>query len=211
MDAKEELLVRDLYRRVKTYKFHERDVLTLLILLRQHCGSNSPVRELSDFVAHRERDRGTLKTYMQAVPKYCEAVLANKAASVEIRAVHSNAAFGDSLNTTLAKFNLPPLSLEMTNDLLTCVLSLLQEVQLFHMGAKIGQLALGRFRKDLWLLGAITMPGPKKIPVIFPALVVPNKYCSPGEENKLGAFSGLVEAKCTKGRLWLWVGRRAAV
>lgn len=210
MDAKEELLITDLYRCVKTYKFHEREALALLILLRPHCGSNSPVRELSDFVAHRERDRGTLKTYMQTVLKYCEAALANKTASVEIKAVHSTAAFCDSLNTTLARFNLPPFSLEVTNDLLACVMSLLQEVQLFHMGAKIGQLTLGRFKTDLWLLGAITMPGPKKIPVIFPALMVPNKYCSPGEENKLGTFSGLVEAKCTKGRLRLYVGGRAA-
>lgn len=211
MDAKEELVITDLYRRVKAYKFHERDALALLILLRPHCGSNSPVRELSDFVAHRDRDRGTLKTYMQDVLKYCEAALANKTASVEIRAVHSTAAFRDSINMTLGKFRLSPLSLEVTNDLLACVMSLLQEVQLFHMGLKIGQLTLGRFKKDLWLLGVITMPGPKKIPVIFPALIVLNKYCSPGEENKLGAFSDLVEAKCTKGRLRLYVGGRAAV
>lgn len=33
MDAKEELLVGDLYRRIKSHKFHERDVLALLIQL----------------------------------------------------------------------------------------------------------------------------------------------------------------------------------
>lgn len=210
MDAKEELLVGDLYRRIKSYKFHERDVLAFLILLRPHSVANSPVRELSDFVAHREKDRGVLKTYVYHVLEYGKAVLAEKAAQVQIGVVHSAAAFHDSLNTTLEKVMLAPLGPDVTDDLLACIMSLLQEVKLFHAGAEIGHLGLGRFNKELWLCGAITMPGPKKIPVIFPALIVPNKYCSSGEEKKLGAFSGLVEARCTKGRLRLYVGGKEA-
>ena len=85
-------------------------------------------------------------------------------------------------------------------------MSLLQDVRLFHNGVEIGRLGLGRLKKELWLLGAITMPGPKKISVIFPALIVPNTYCSSGEEKKLGAFSGVVEAKCKNERLRLYVG-----
>ena len=210
MDTKEELLVGDLYRRIKAYEFHECDVLAFLILLRPHSAANSPVRELSDFVAHREKDRGALKTYVHHVLTYCNAVVAKRAAQVQIGAVHSAAAFRDSLNATLAKFKLTPLDSDVTNDLLACVMSLLQDVRLFHNGVEIGRLGLGRLKKELWLLGAITMPGPKKIPVIFPALIVPNSYCSSGEEKKLGAFSGLVEARCTKGRLRLYVGSKEA-
>ena len=51
MDTKEELLVGDLYRRIKAYEFDECDVLAFLILLRPHSAVNSPVRELSDFVS----------------------------------------------------------------------------------------------------------------------------------------------------------------
>ena len=211
MDAKEHLLVGDLYRRIRTHTFHERDVLAFLILLRPYSVAGSPVRELSDFVAHREKDRGSLKTYVHHVLTYGEAVVAKRAAQVQIGVVHSAAAFRDSLNATLAKFKLSPLNPDVTDDVLACVMSLLQEVRLFHNGVEIGRLGLGRLKKELWLLGAITMPGPKKIPVIFPALIVPNTYCSSGEEKKLGAFSGLVEAKCTNGRLRLYVdGKEAA-
>jgi hypothetical protein len=210
MDAKEQLLVGDLYRRIRTRTFHERDVLAFLILLRPHSVAGSPVRELSDFVAHREKDRGSLKTYVHHVLTYGEALVAKRAAQVQIDVVHSAAAFRDSLNATLAKFNLAPFNPDVTDDVLACVMSLLQEVRLFHKGAEIGRLGLGRLKKELWLVEAITMPGPKKIPVIFPALIVPNTYCSSGEEKKLGAFSCLVEARCTKGRLRLYVGAKEA-
>lgn len=211
MNAKEQLLVGDLYHCIKTHRFHERDVLAFLILLRPHSVASSAVRELSDFVAHREKDRGSLKTYVHHVVTYAEALVTKKAAQLKIGVVHSAAAFRDSLNTTLAKFNLAPLNPDVTDDVFACVMSLLQEVRLFHKGAEIGRLGLGRLKKELWLVGAITMPGPKKIPVIFPTLVVPNTYCSSGEEKKLGAFSGLVEARCTKGRVRLYVdGKEAA-
>jgi hypothetical protein len=136
--------------------------------------------------------------------------VAKKPAQVQIGAVYSAAAFHESINATLAKFKLTPLDSDVTNDLLACVMSLLQDVRLFHNGVEIGRLVLGRLKKELWLLGAITMQGPTKIPVIFPALIVPNSYCSSGEEKKLGAFSGLVEARCTKGRLRLYVGSKEA-
>ena len=67
MDAKEKVLVADLYKRIATRTFHERDVLALLILLREHAPKGSPVGELSDFVAHREKDRGSLKTYVHRI------------------------------------------------------------------------------------------------------------------------------------------------
>jgi hypothetical protein len=129
---------------------------------------------------------------------------------VQIVVVHSAAAFRDSLNATLAKFKLSPLNPGVTDDVLACVMSLLQEVRLSHNKVEIGRLELARFKKELWLLGAITMPGPKKTRVIFPALIVPNTYCSSGDEKKLGAFPGLVEAKCTNGRLRLYVGGKEA-
>jgi hypothetical protein len=76
MDAKEHLLAGDLYRRIRAHTFHERDVLAFLILLRPYSVAGSPVRELSNFVAHREKDRGSLKTYVHYVLTYGEAVVA---------------------------------------------------------------------------------------------------------------------------------------
>jgi hypothetical protein len=211
MDAKEHCLGADLYERIRTYDFCERDILAFLILLRPH-SAGSAVRDLSDFVAHRERDRGLLKDYVHRVLNYAEAAVDNKrAAQVQVGAVHSATEFHDSLNATLARFDLSPLDLHVTNDVLACIMSLLQEVRLIHNGVEIGAFQVGRFKKELWLLGAIRMPGPKKVPIVFPALIVPNTYCSSGEENKVGEFSDIVEAKCVNGRLKLFVGGKEAV
>ena len=106
MDAKEQRLVGDLYRRISERAFHERDVLALLILLRPHSAGGSPVRELSDFIAHREKDRGSLKTYVHHVVAYGEALVKRTAAQLKIDVVHSAEAFCESLNFTLAKFKL---------------------------------------------------------------------------------------------------------
>jgi hypothetical protein len=206
MDAKEQCLIGDLYRHVKEHTFHERDVLALLILLRPHAAVGSPVRELSDFVAHREKDRGSLKTYVHHVVAYGEALVNKATAQLKIDVVHPAEAFRESLNVTLAQFKLAPLARNVTDDVLACVMSLLQDIRLFHNRTEIGRLSLVRIKKELWLVGVILMPGPKQVQVVFPALIVANNYCSSGEEKKLGAFSGLVEARCTKGRLRLYVG-----
>jgi hypothetical protein len=67
MDSKERLLVDELCRRITQQIFHERDVLALLILLRGHSAAKAPVRELADFIAHREKDLRALQKYVQHV------------------------------------------------------------------------------------------------------------------------------------------------
>jgi len=199
VDTKEELLVGDLYRRIKAYKFHECDVLAFLILLRPHSVANSPVRELSDFIAHREKDRGTLKTYMHDVARYVR----KETQRVSTNRMHSATDFKYSLNATLIAFKLSPLDSNLTNDVLTCIVSLLQDVRLMHDGIEIGRLRLGRFRKnELWLAGSI----PPLHDLIAPVLIVPNTYCS--SHKMFGPFPSLVEAKCANGQLRLYLGGR---
>ena len=84
-------------------------------------------------------------------------------------------------------------------------MSLLQDVRLFHNRKEIGRLGLGRFNSELWLCAGVVEPT-KGVQVVFPALTVPNRYCSAGDVQRLGAFSGLLEARCAKGRLRLYVG-----
>ena len=51
----------------------------------------------------------------------------------------------------------------------------------------------------------------ENVTMVFPALIVPNRYCSSGDVRRLGAFSGLVEARCTRGKLQLYVNGKVAV
>lgn len=143
MDAKEAALVHQLHQRVVARAFHERDILALLILLREHAPKTSPVRELADFVAHREKDRGSLKTYVHHAVRYGEALVNGTAASLKIEVVHTRDAFRKSLNDVLGHFRLAEFLVELSDDVLACVMSLLQDVRLSTISVKLVALNLG--------------------------------------------------------------------
>jgi hypothetical protein len=209
MDAKERLLVEELCRRATGQVFHERDVLALLILLRGHSAAGSPVRELADFIAHREKDRGALKKYVQHAVAYGEALATGTPGQLKVDPVYTAGVFRDSLNSVLGNLSISAFSTELADDILVCTMSLLQDVRIFHQKREIGRLGFARFAGDLWLSGSVTLQ-PKVVQLVFPALIVPNRYCARGGADNLG-FSGLVEARCTKGSLRLYVdGREAA-
>lgn len=203
MDAKEHQLIGDLIQRICARTFHERDILALLILLRAHAPEKSPIREVGDFVAHREKDRGMLKTYMHQVVAFAEASINGTSAQIKIESVYSSRDFYESLNAVLTEFNISKVSIDVADDVLVCVMSVLQEVRLHHNNTVIGHLALCRFCKDLWLCGVVVMQ-PKQAHLIFPALILTNRYTSP--VDSLAPFNGLVEAKCVDGSLQLFVG-----
>ena len=205
MDAKELQLIRELIRRIEARQFHERDVLALLILLRAHAPAQSPMRELGDFVAHREKDRGALKAYVQHVVAYGEALRSNTQAELKINPIHSAQDFSASLGAVLKTVGVRPLSQGVTKDVFVCAMSLLQDVRLYHNGTAIGGLALARLGTDLWLCGVVVMP-PKGARVVFPALIASNTYCSRTEAYE--PFEGIVEARCLKGHLRLFVDRK---
>ena len=183
MDSKERFLVDELCRRITQQIFHERDVLALLILLRGHSAADSPVRELADFIAHREKDRGALKKYVQHVVAYGQALANGTAGQLKIEPVFTSAAFRDSLNAVLAGLSIPVFPNERSDDVLACTMSLLQDVRVFHEKKEIGRLGLSRFAGDLWLHGSVIME-PKGVQVVFPALIVPNRYCAPVVSRK---------------------------
>jgi hypothetical protein len=206
MDAKEHQLVRDLARRLRNRTFHERDVLALLIVLREHTGPRSTLRELADFVAHREKDRGALQRYVKHVFDYLEALKKGTEARLRVATVHSPQEFCDSVNAALVKFDLVPLPRDVTDDAFVCVMSLLQEVRLIHNGSQIGGLSLGRLVNDLHLSGVVlTSEGTR---VAFPALIIENKYCP--RTSEFESFKGIVEARCTGSKLHLYIGNQRA-
>jgi hypothetical protein len=209
MDSKERLLVTELYSRIEKVSFHERDILSLLILLRPRTAPLSPLRELSDFIAHREKDRGALKAYVKHVVDYVDALVTNTSGLLKIDVVHTREAFRESLNATLSEYDLAPLDEDLSDDVLTCAMSLLQAVRLIDSGNEIGHLGLVRMGKELHLSAQIVVTKPHHIPIVFPALIVPNRYCEPTKSGGIQAFLGLVEARCTKGKLTLNIGGKA--
>jgi hypothetical protein len=123
-DVKERWLIGQSHAEIASGTFTERTVLQLLILLRRHAPQGTPVLEFGDFIAHREKDRGILRRYMQRVQ---QALLGQRNKPVRLP-VFSVAQIGESLNTLLSTFGLAPFDDEQVNRVAVCIITLLQGV-----------------------------------------------------------------------------------
>jgi hypothetical protein len=209
VDFKEIQLVNKTYRLVVERLFHERDILALLILLRPHAKANSPIRELSDFIAHREKDRGALKKYIQHVVEYVDVLKSSnkheRNTHLRIDVVYTREAFHKSINEVLSNFNLASLDQTLADDVFICVMSLLQNVRLFNKNEELGVLTLVCINNELHLSAIIKSGPPENAKIVFPALSVPNRYWVPSWNGDRKIVVPLVEAQCKKGVLRLLV------
>jgi hypothetical protein len=64
MDPKERNIILRIVQNLRDSNFDERDVLLFLILVREHCNPQSPLRELAHFAAHRRRNRGAFHEFI---------------------------------------------------------------------------------------------------------------------------------------------------
>ncbi|MDH3457606.1 MAG: hypothetical protein OER90_12280 [Gemmatimonadota bacterium] len=212
MDEKERAIVATIHDRIRARAFDENDVLSFLIVTRHYAGADTPLRELGDFVAHRERDRGLMQRYLQHVCEFRDAFLAGRAATLHSKPVFGVSDVHASLGSALEQFDLPLLCEAEVNDVLATAMSILQQVQLFDGKKHIGRLVLARTDAELQLLGLVHVKQASKGPVEFavPALAVQNSYCGVPKGTTPVPFDALVEAKCFEGRLKFYVNGIAA-
>jgi len=204
VDQKERELLADLHGRVKGRTFHERDILALLILLRPRAVARSPVLELADFVAHRDRDRGLSQKAVAGLRTFLHGAGNRK---LTVAPVFTAAAFCSSLNATFQGYQLDSLDAEKSTDVLAAAISLLQDVQLLDQGQRMGRLAMARTKHDLHLLGLAHLAQGRERPIEvgITILSVPNRYCSGPARDTPEPFDGIVEARCTGRTLRLYV------
>ena len=194
----------DLHSRVKGRTFHERDVLALLILLRPRASPRSPVLELADFVAHRDKDRGLLQKAVGGLKAFLRGTGERR---LTVAPVFTAAEFRSSLNATLKAHQVGHLDVEGSNDMLAAAISLLQDVQLLDQGKRMGRLTMARTKHDVHLLGLAHLGEGRARPLEagMTMLSVPNRYCSGPVRDTPEPFDGIVEARCTGKALRLYV------
>ena len=154
MDIKEKFLIEKMHSTICSGNFHELDVLTLLILLRPHVEKKSHIMEFSDFVAHRERDRGLLQEFL----KCFQCVLCGNSNNLNVKSVVTNKQIRDSFNEVFRKINLPEFSDELANQVTACIISLLQSVKITLPNSQTSNLAVGISSKHIELRGSGTVP-----------------------------------------------------
>jgi hypothetical protein len=125
MDPKERWLLEGMRAKLDSGSFTERDILSLLILLRRHASSEPVVKEFGDFIAHRDKDKGILKDYLSRVQKLLKGSK-EEALSLPIfteKEIHL------SFNKVLSKIGLTEINSELANQITVCIITLLQSVK----------------------------------------------------------------------------------
>ncbi len=198
MDAKEVSLIRRHRDRIATGEFGESDVFALLTLLRPLAAPGSPVHEFANFIAHREKDRGLIRDYLWRTKDFLDN-LGKVSGVMEIKPVFSRDQIGDSVNGIFRKIGLDGFSEGQIDQIVVCVISLLQDVRILDKkGQEMGVLLLACTAEELQLLGKVRVQD--KVDSVFPVLVAPNSYI-PGPEGDTPAPTALVEVHVAGGKL----------
>jgi hypothetical protein len=174
MDAKEEKLIKQCYDNLTSLSFDERDVYSLLILLRSYSQKDSPVYEFSNFVAHREKDRGHIRDYLNRT-KFVLDKLGKIDTVLEIKPVFTEQEINKSFNSVFAKLGFSPVSDEVISGIVLCIISLLQSVKIVTKNnVTIGELVFAYDANEITLLGKCRVQS--EVDVIFPVLSTKNRY-----------------------------------
>jgi len=126
MDAKDKLMVQRYHNKLVAHECDEDDVYATLILLRECSSKSSPLREVADFIAHRERDRGAVFQYLSDTKKQFINASQRKPFSLTINEVYSEHEFTDALNAAFSIMHLANITPEAGSMAMACVISLLQ-------------------------------------------------------------------------------------
>lgn len=228
VDSKERALVKDIRLKIIRKEYDENDISQLLILLRRYSSRGSATREFADFIAHRERTEGVVYEYLLDGTKQVNRALEKQPTrdpGPKFGSVFSSDDLKDSLNQVLSMMGIATLDDFDTNDILLCIMCLLQDVRIVQGQNKrvIGVFGLNYSDKYIQLYGTVPNIGTKKVGVGFPVLHVPNL-----QYERLSGFShelakapkndrldgrgywecrtliNLVRARCYNGRLTLF-------
>jgi hypothetical protein len=192
MDAKEKRKIAGLHAAIVKGEFTEDDVCLLLILLRDH-SAGTEVRELGDFVAHRTRTMGTVHAYIKKI----KAVITARSGTLNVEPVFRCTQFGECLNNTLAKFELPPIATDRMNDVVICIISLLQFAELRELGV----LNVAVTKDTIELDGTFPVPAAagKTTLLMFPVLEAANTWFP--YKGTHGVFTDVIWAECKAGKI----------
>jgi hypothetical protein len=202
MDHKERWQVSRLHNQIEQGVFSEEDIFALLMLLRRHSPKDSSICECADFIAHREKDRGKIFKYIEKTKGILNNIANNNIkvnTILDIKPVFSLAEIKTSLNSCLKRFDLAALSENLINQVLICIISLLQYVRLVKKNGKpIGVLDVAVSKAEIILLGKVYIDSTNGY-VTFPVLVAVNNFMNVPEASGLMILNDISWARFQSG------------
>lgn len=167
MDAKRLAQLREIHAQVVAGDFGELEINSLLITLREGAPSNGPVRELSDFVAHRLRDKGPVHRFMKGMVTAMDKYRAGQAVVFSVGLVFTEAGIASAFNQEFEKHGLTPLDTQRSRQLQLIILSLLQHAEMQAAKKKFGVLTLSINAQAVRLMGLVDIMARPGVPVKF--------------------------------------------
>ncbi|WP_432360379.1 hypothetical protein [Sporosarcina sp. UB5] len=177
MDKKERQLFEYYYNKFKERRFDEKDVLSFLLFVKEDAQDNKVIKELGDFIVHREKYTGYVKAFFDD----CQEIINNlgKGKKKKIEPMFSFKEIRNGFNAMFTEQGLEKLPAEVINDFILCLISLLQHVKLVSGSSakQVGHLSFAASSKELFLMGNMkVLHKGRFIPVTFPVLSVRNMY-----------------------------------
>ncbi|CAH2714965.1 hypothetical protein BACCIP111895_02142 [Neobacillus rhizosphaerae] len=178
MDTKEQSLLNYYYSKLIDNTFNEKDVYTFLLLIRNRSKEIHSIKELADFVAHRDQHNGYIKDYLFETRKKFES-LGKTNTAIRIEDVFPFKEMKKGINQALAEYQLAGLTNEKINDFVVCLISILQQVKITDENEReIGKLFFALSNKQMILMAEIEVSQNlfKKTNAVFPVLTANNGY-----------------------------------
>jgi hypothetical protein len=172
MDMKEQSLLNYYYKKFIDNTFDEKDIYAFLLLIQNQSKEIRWINELAGFVVHRGQHKGYIKDYFFETRKKFES-LGKTNTAIRIEDVFSFKEIKTGINQVLEDCQLKGLANEKINDFITCLISILQQVQVFDESEReIGKLFFALSNKQIILMAEIDVSQNrfKKTNAVFPVL-----------------------------------------
>jgi len=185
MDKKEQSLVKYYYSKLQDHTFDEKDVYPFLQLISNRCKEIRSIHELTEFVVQREQYTGFIKDYIFEMRKKFESLGKTKTA-LRIEDVFSFKEIKSGVNKALEEWQLDGLTNEQINDLVTCLISILQQISIMDIDREIGKLFFAISQKQIILMAEIEVQQNmfKKTNAVFPVLTANNQYLDMKKQDR---------------------------
>ena len=185
MDTKEQSLLNYYYEKLMDSTFDEKDVYAFLQLVRNRSEENRCINELADFAFLRDKHQGAVREYLFETKKKFETIGKTKAA-IRIEDVFSFRDIRNGINHVLEKYQLNALPNEKINDLITCLISILQQIPILDQDREVGKLFFAISKKQMILMAEIEIAQNflKKTNAVFPVLTTNNAYIDLKKQDK---------------------------
>ncbi|WP_338449451.1 hypothetical protein R4Z09_25290 [Niallia oryzisoli] len=206
MDKKEQSLLNYYYSKLMDHTFDEKDVYPFFQLIRNRCNEIRSINELTDFAVQREQYTGFIKDYIFDMRRKFESLGKTKTA-LRIEDVFSFKEIRSGVNKALEEWQLDGLSNEQMNDLVTCLISILQQIPIMDNGRDIGKLFFAISHKQIILMAEIEVSQNmfKKTNAVFPVLTANNHYLDLKKQDRFDTpylfADQVIEINCHEGKL----------